>query len=102
MGKKLHRDVLKAYAEDPLLFKSSLTQVLQKFLIIFFVIMHFKRVDSHRYPELSYFDINKNLSGLIGFIIYQAVIRAVAQHFDSYYLDDRNVNKLVDKIPPQY
>ena len=57
MGQKLNRDLRKAYTEDPKLFKNSFTMFLHKLLVIFFVIMHFKRVDSHRYPKLSIFDI---------------------------------------------
>ena len=74
MGKKLHRDVLKAYEEDPALFKSSLTQLLQKLLVVLFVFVHYKRVDAHRFPELSIFDIDKNFGNLVGFIIYQQVV----------------------------
>ena len=100
MGSKLHRDLLKAYIDDPVLFKTSLAQLIHKLLVIFFVVMHFLRVDSYRYKNISIFDINKNFGSLISFILCQQVIWTVMMRFDSFYLDERNVYQIIDRIPP--
>ena len=41
-------------------------------------------------------------SAAAGFIIFQQLITATALKFDSFYLDDRNIHKLTEVIPPQF
>ena len=68
---KLKRDIIKTYAKDKAFFHEQLAQLGLKFLLVLFVIMHYMRVETYRFKDLTMLMPFRRSAAAAGFIIFQ-------------------------------